>query len=290
MYHNKCFTQYCLEASQRMLKRWRPFGYEQFLLEHSPWIRHTGHFVGELHYGVKVRSFYISEALRTISPTRMKRILDAGCGKGQTVFWLSRRFPEARIRGVDINAKLIENCEKIAAKLKLGNVDFNVADLVCFRDETLYDLIVCVDVLEQISSFKEALKNLVRSVKLGGLLLLHVPHKGKFQETSFGLRRFVRSGNHANNQREQALGASHIHDGLEEKDFEILKVLGVDYNVAYTFGPVAMWAHTLFEMYRGSRRYWHLLCTPLLGLIARAETTRRLKNGGELLIKAERRL
>ena len=84
--------------------------------------------------------------------------------------------------------------------------------------------------------------------------------------------------------------ASQIHDGLEEKDFEILKGLGVDYNVAYTFGPITMWAHTLFEMFRGSRRYWHLLCTLLLGLIARAETKHRLKNGWGLLIKAERRL
>lgn len=267
-----------------MPRRYMPFGWEQFLLETNPVLRALGPLVGELHYGLKVRALYLSAVLERLPADHYHRILDAGCGKGQTAFWLSRRFPQALIHGVDVNPELIEHCKKIAGVLNAHSLQFFVADLVSYRREEVYDLIICFDVLEHIPDWVSVLRNLVDSLKPAGHLLVHVPHKSKYLGPSFGLRRIL-SRSLISEKNPSAEGAIHVRDGFRQKDFCILEKWDVQYSVRYTFGPLAMHLHTIFEAYRGFRRYWHLFMTPILSTLALVDVKRQLHDGGGLLIQ-----
>ena len=56
------------------------------------------------------------------------RALDLGTGTGAGALWLARKFPEARVTGVDISQAMIEHAKaKLPAQLA-GRVDFLVGD------------------------------------------------------------------------------------------------------------------------------------------------------------------
>jgi 2-polyprenyl-3-methyl-5-hydroxy-6-metoxy-1,4-benzoquinol methylase len=104
-----------------------------------------------------------------------QRILDAGSGPGVFSFELGRRFPNARIIGVDLLKDSITACEHIARKLNIVNLEFENVAIEQLRHENFFDLIVCVDILEHIQDDLAAINGLYGSTAPGGLLVLHVP-------------------------------------------------------------------------------------------------------------------
>jgi SAM-dependent methyltransferase len=264
----------------------RPFGWEQYKYEHNPIARLGVYTLGEPHYGIRVRSHYLRFALSEQPLREGAHILDAGCGYGQTTFWLSRHYPDSHILSVDINPRLVHRSQVLADRLQVRNVAYAVADLTKFHSETRFDLIVCTDVLEHIEDWSAAIHNLVGMLNSNGVLIAHVPHSGHFLEADFGFRRFA-----ANDQEQRAnhtgreSGSFHVREGFRSTDFDVLSRMGVEYELSYTFGNLGMWAHTLFERYRSSRRYWHFSITPLLSAIARQEVGQSLQDGGGLLLR-----
>jgi len=161
-------------------------------------------------------------------------------------------------------------------------IDFAEADLTTYFDGQTYDLIVCCEVLEHIPDWEAALLRLVSLLQPGGCLIIHTPHQGRFQASYFGLRRWFR----LKEETMPAVGQGHVREGFLPGDFCGLKDLGLSYEVTFTFGPLAMWAHTVFEAYRGRSRYWHVVLTPLLFALGRLDAQWKHRDGGGLLVKA----
>lgn len=102
-------------------------------------------------------------------------ILDAGCGGGDHAFYLARRFPSARVLGVDIDATLIARNRDAAEKLGIRNIRFEVADLTALERREAFDLVVSIDVLEHIPEQRTALRNLALTLRPNGVALFHIP-------------------------------------------------------------------------------------------------------------------
>lgn len=258
---------------------WCPFGYEQYIVAKSVSKQFVLRWFGELHFGVRLRGRYLASALKGVNAATT--ILDVGCNCGQTSFWLHRRFPNASIKGLDIDHSLIEHCQSIARKLDVCKVRFDSIDLLDLREKNEYDLIICFDVLEHIADWETALHRLVSALKPGGRLLVHTPHKGYFQSSQFGLRRWF-TASVANGHSE------HVREGFVPEDFSVLAKRGLDCEIKFTFGSLTMWLHTFFEMYRNRSWLWHLVFTlPLLTLgIWDARVGHSI--GGGLLIQASK--
>lgn len=94
-------------------------------------------------------------------------ILDAGCGQGQVAYALADKA--ARVIGVDIDQKNIENCKN---KFQRGNLEFVPADLNSYEPPTKFNKIILSNVLEHIENRVALLKKL--SI-LSPTILLRVP-------------------------------------------------------------------------------------------------------------------
>jgi SAM-dependent methyltransferase len=101
-------------------------------------------------------------------------ILDAGCGSADHSFYLARRYPDARLVGVDINERLIALNRATASVMGLRNVEFRVASVEEPIGET-FDLIVSIDVLEHLHRQQRALELLRAALTPIGVAYFHVP-------------------------------------------------------------------------------------------------------------------
>lgn len=151
------------------------------LLGHEQ-IHHPGYSIIEKAYiavfgipivGLRIRARNVFSLIPKNRPYH--HILDAGSGPGVFSFELGRRYPEAKIIGVDLLEGSIQACEHIAKKLNITNVRFQQSPIEALPQHNCFDLILCVDILEHIQDDLAALKGLYHAAAPGGFLVLHVP-------------------------------------------------------------------------------------------------------------------
>lgn len=104
------------------------------------------------------------------------RVLDVATGTGHTAFAFAPYVAE--IIGIDLTPRMLAEAEKLAAQSGVVNVRFVEADIheLPFDDETFddeqFDLITCRRAAHHFSDIEEALAEMVRMLKPGGLLLI----------------------------------------------------------------------------------------------------------------------
>jgi SAM-dependent methyltransferase len=92
-------------------------------------------------------------------------VLDAGCGSGLYIDF----GPRARITGLDISEEALNRNSHVDEKI--------VGDIQTYRlPAGHYDVAVCWHVLEHLPEPERALRNLTRTVKDDGLIILGVPN------------------------------------------------------------------------------------------------------------------
>lgn len=86
----------------------------------------------------RVQNLCASILIKEVNTNSFSSILDIGCGTGNYTKLLTNKFPQAKIKAVDISAKMIE-----IAKEKLGEskVEFIVADAENLNLEEKFDFI-----------------------------------------------------------------------------------------------------------------------------------------------------
>ncbi|KAL7929338.1 S-adenosyl-L-methionine-dependent methyltransferase [Trichoderma chlorosporum] len=103
------------------------------------------------------------------SPTR---IIDIGCGPGNSTEELAKQWPEAHILGMDSSPNMIETARKT-----LPNLEFSVEDLHTYTPKGSNDLLFSNAVFQWIN-FEDRIpimKRLVQSLKPGGVFAFQVP-------------------------------------------------------------------------------------------------------------------
>ena len=151
-------------GEQRLLKG--RYGAAERLLYRTIGVADPAHY---LHFK------YVERALDSVPNLNPRRVMDAGCGRGDYSFYFARRFPNAQIDGFDIDQTLIQQNRETAKRLAVTNVSFDVKDLAAVDARDQYDLIVSVDVLEHIANQQTALRALAAALRPGGIAFFHVP-------------------------------------------------------------------------------------------------------------------
>ena len=122
---------------------------------------------------------WLQAVSETADPAPPRRILIAGCGVGTEAFAFARRFPDARVVGVDFSPRSIETANRIARRSGAGeHVSFDVADLASPALPEIagrkFDLISCHGVLSYIPDPVAVFRNFKRCLAPGGQVVLGV--------------------------------------------------------------------------------------------------------------------
>lgn len=104
------------------------------------------------------------------------RVLDVATGSGHTAFAFAP-YVESVI-AIDLTPEMLVRAERLAEDAGVGNVRFKLANIheLPFDDETfdddLYDLVTCRRAAHHFSDIQEAINEMVRMLKPGGMLLI----------------------------------------------------------------------------------------------------------------------
>lgn len=266
--------------------RWKKFGSEQGLVQPRYLLRLIYMIFGEFRYPIRLRAAIFRRSFpKHFYP---KAVWDAGCGEGQTSFWLAKHFPHARIIGTDLRKENVERCDYIAQYLRRGNISFMQKDILEGRLQGI-DLIVCIEVLEHIDKYNDALKIFSGSLVPGGFLVIHAPADNSFQSPTWGLRKFIHSKKNEAISHEK--GQYHIRSGFNLDEL-IGKIDALGFQIVikkYTFGPIAMFAHNIYEWTRSRTKIWQIITLWPLIAMGYLDLWLSFPNGGGILIVAQKR-
>jgi len=102
-----------------------------------------------------------------------KRVLDIACGVGYGSKLLAE-YGARHVDGVDISLEAIQYAR---SEQTSENVTFTQSDIILYKNEQKYDVIVSFETIEHIPCYEEALKNLRLLLKKGGILIVSSPNR-----------------------------------------------------------------------------------------------------------------
>jgi trans-aconitate methyltransferase len=118
----------------------------------------------------KTRPKYTQDIFKKITSHLDKNksysILDFGCGTGLLCKFISERFPNAKIEGIDISKQMIEK-----AKINCPNCNFYVGDITSINLPN-YDVIVSKDVFNHIDDIHHTISRLNDLLNPKGTLVI----------------------------------------------------------------------------------------------------------------------
>ena len=105
-----------------------------------------------------------------ISCERPDKIIDIGCGPGNSTQILANRWPESSIIGLDNSASMIEK-----AKTDYPDQEWLMADAADYRSETKYDIVFSNAVIQWIPNHEKLLHTLFNLLSEKGILAVQIP-------------------------------------------------------------------------------------------------------------------
>lgn len=105
-------------------------------------------------------------------PPSPRQILDLACGTGLLTFAVAKRFPEARIVGVDLTKGYLDIARKKAEAGRIGNVSFIHSAAEDFLSDDRFDA-VTTSYLPKYADLDRLIPNLSGMLAPGGILIFH---------------------------------------------------------------------------------------------------------------------
>lgn len=108
-----------------------------------------------------------------IEITEPKRVLDIGCGPGNSTAVLKRRFSNAEIMGVDNSPNMLE----VASK-EYPDVKFRLVDASCELNtlgENEYDVVFSNACIQWLPNHSALLANMMKLLRSGGVMAVQLP-------------------------------------------------------------------------------------------------------------------
>jgi 2-polyprenyl-6-hydroxyphenyl methylase/3-demethylubiquinone-9 3-methyltransferase len=190
-------------------------------------------------YDLQQRLWLVCHDLLAPGEVRDRRVLDVGCGTG----WFSREMERAggRVVALDIGVNLLE---KVAAKCGAARVAADACRLA-FADES-FDVVISSECIEHTVDPLQALAEMCRVLKPGGVLVVTVPNEfwrwAEVVARVFKLRPYE--------GLENWLWRSQLVDALQRSGMTVELTSGV-----HLFPPVIPWTWPLLRRVdRGGRR------------------------------------
>lgn len=118
-------------------------------------------------------------------------VLELGCGTGRNLALVARRYPQARLFGIDISAEMLKNAHRNAPGAMLSVGDATRLDPVPLLGEPVFDHVFMSYTLSMIPDWRGALDQGARLLAPGGRL--HVVDFGQQEGLPGWFRRLLQA-------------------------------------------------------------------------------------------------
>jgi trans-aconitate 2-methyltransferase len=115
------------------------------------------------------------DLLARIDLATPRRIVDLGCGPGNSTGLLRDRWPEAAITGLDSSADMLA-----AARRDHPGIEFVVGDIASWAPAQPYDLVFSNAALQWVGNHERLLPQLIEAVAADGILAVQMPRNHDF--------------------------------------------------------------------------------------------------------------
>jgi trans-aconitate 2-methyltransferase len=112
----------------------------------------------------------VRDLVQRIPLARLSSGADVGCGPGNSTEVLRERYGQARIVGIDSSPDMVE-----AARKRLPDIAFEVADIREWRPKEAFDAILANAVLQWIPEHETLIPSLIAGLRAGGALAVQMP-------------------------------------------------------------------------------------------------------------------
>jgi SAM-dependent methyltransferase len=163
--------------------------------------------------------------LEQLGDLRDRRVLDIGCGQGDTSVFFALRGAE--VYAVDVSAKMVELTRQLAAKHGLGERVHGEVGRVeeLQHPDNSFDVVFADGVLHHID-MKEAVPNLVRMLKVGGRGCFLEPLKGSiFSQIYRFFAKDIRSADERPLERADLEYLKSQFGGLAHREFHLVSLV-----------------------------------------------------------------
>lgn len=110
------------------------------------------------------------ELVKNLLPLKKNlKILDIGCGTGETLTFIKKIKPQSILFGVDNSSKAVAFTQKRGHQVKLSS-----AQKLVFKTNT-FDVVLLLDVIEHIKDDSLVIKEAARVLKKDGLIIITSP-------------------------------------------------------------------------------------------------------------------
>jgi SAM-dependent methyltransferase len=168
-------------------------------------------------------------------------VLDAGCGDGQHILPLARKFPGLQFWGYDKNNDNIAFCKKFTQDSGGFNLHFFLENLEEMNLEGAAAIILCIGTLQYIPNDENVLQNFREALKPSGTLLLYVPVNGR-TVLPFYPYFFEKLSHYEKSQNRQRIY-------LPEEVFEKVESAGFKVKQRrFTYGPLGIAGHEIYSL------------------------------------------
>ncbi|MBN1183289.1 MAG: class I SAM-dependent methyltransferase [Bacteroidales bacterium] len=237
-----------------------------------------------------LRTWHVKKELRSIRKElgRNANVLDAGAGFGQYVYYMSSAEKQWKITGMDIKEEQIEDCNIFFGKIgRATQVHFEMGDLTNLPKTKVYDLILCVDVMEHIEEDVKVFQNYASVLRDKGVLLISTPSD--------------QGGSDVHDDHEESFIDEHVRDGynIDEIKQKILSSGFSSIKARYSYGwpgkiswklsmkiPISLL--NISKLFFILIPFYYLITFPFCLLLNLIDVNGNFKTGTGLIVKAEK--
>jgi len=138
--------------------------------------------------GVKIKDLFENplfvegyKIAKSLIPSDVKIILDAGGGSGRYAVKFAQDFPYAKIILADLVTESFVFVQKLALELGVKNLQTQREDILNLGfSDNFFDAIFCDAVIQHLPDWQRAVKGLTRVLKPGGTLIISVNNRWNF--------------------------------------------------------------------------------------------------------------
>lgn len=139
------------------------------------------------------RKYYLlgrDALIRSLDAGEGARVLEVGCGTGRNLALVARRYPAARLFGIDISSEMLKNARRNAPGARLAVADATGFDAAAVLGEGAFDRVFLSYTLSMIPDWQGALDQAARLLAPGGRV--HIVDFGQQERLPGWFRRLLR--------------------------------------------------------------------------------------------------